>query len=726
MRIQDLDLPPRVAEAFARAGYDVLWPSQEEAAPIAASGGNLVLAVPTASGKSLVAYLALLSRAARGGKGLYVVPLRALASEKFEDLKALSEPLGLRIGLAMGDLDAADPQLARLDVLVCTSEKADALLRHKAQWLTQVACVVADEVHLLDDADRGPTLEVLLARFRQLNPRCQVVALSATIQNSAEIARWLRATHVRSEWRPVELREGTLWGKAITFAGGAAVEVESSQEDASLALAEDSVSKGGQVLLFVGTRKSTEAAAEKLAGVLEAHLDGGTRNALAALAKEIASDEEGTTVEKRLARCVKGGAAFHHAGLKNRERQLVERAFKGGLVKAISATPTLAAGVNLPARRVIVRDLRRYDADEGNQPIPVLEYKQMAGRAGRPKYDKVGEAVTIAKSFEERSEILLNYILAEPERVTSKLGTETALRVHLLASVAGGFVEDEAGLKEFVKHTFYAEQGDVWTIETRITAVLDFLLEHEFLESKGDKLAATKLGRRVSELYIDPASAVKLRAALDAAAERGASVASLGWLHAVCATPDVRPMFLRRTDEWVGGEVESRESEFLLAPPGGLDYEWFLAEAKTAFLLEDWIEEVHEDDLFKKYGAYPGDVRSKVDAAEWLLYATQEIARLLKRPVQRDLARLTTRVHHGAKAELLALLAFRGVGRWRARQLWRAGLRSRDELRKATLADLVRVQGIGPTVAASIKRELGEQPDGEPAREVVERRPAER
>lgn len=698
-------IDPRLPAVLRANGYGDLWPSQEDAAPIAVAGGNLVLAVPTASGKSLVAYLALLSKALKGAHGLYLVPLRALASEKYEDLKALGGALGLRVGIATGDLDAEDPHLARLDIVVATSEKADALMRHKAKWLTDMGCIVADEVHLMGDPGRGPTLEVLLARFRQLNARAQIVALSATIQNSKTIAAWLGAEHVKTEWRPVQLREGILYGRGIQFLDNEKVEVDSDLEDASLALTEDAVKKGGSAIVFVSTRKSTEALAEKLAQSIKRHLPAESAAILKDAAEALKGGQDHTTVENRLAKCIVGGAAFHHAGLRASERALVERLFKQGHLRALSATPTLAAGVNLPARRVIVRDLFRYDVNEGNQPIPVLEYKQMAGRAGRPRFDRVGEAITIAKTSEQRSEILLNFLLAETEKVESKLGTENALRTHILSSIASEFVTNEKELDAFVKATFYAHNADTWVLKERITRVIDFLLENDLVKAEGDEFQATRFGKRVSELYIDPMSAVKIRQAL-ARVDQVKRLTAMSFLHTVCATPDMIPIYLRKGDEWLVGVADEREDELLLQHEPGSDYEFYLSELKTASLLHDWIEEATEEEILKKYGAYPGDVNNKVDTAKWLMYAMEEIARIFQRSATKPTAALSARLAHGARAELLPLLELRGVGRFRARQLWKAGYETKALLAKASLADLTRVQGIGPTLALSILKEV--------------------
>src|SRR5512136_210811 len=207
MRIDALGLDPRIVRKLAQDGIEELYPPQEKAIGPALEGKNLVLAIPTASGKSLVAYLAMLQAVLRGGKALYIVPLKALASEKFDDL-AKFESLGIKVGESSGDYDEIDPRLHTYDIVIATSEKADSLLRHRVKWLEQLSIVVADEVHLINDPERGPTLEVTLVKFRTFNPSAQVIALSATISNSKELAEWLDAELVESDWRPVPLREG--------------------------------------------------------------------------------------------------------------------------------------------------------------------------------------------------------------------------------------------------------------------------------------------------------------------------------------------------------------------------------------------------------------------------------------------------------------------------------------------------------------------------------------
>ncbi|MGI0148580.1 MAG: DEAD/DEAH box helicase, partial [Thermoplasmata archaeon] len=271
MRVADLGLDPRIVDVLKEQGIEELYPPQADAIGPALLGENLVLAIPTASGKSLVAYLAILASVLRGGKALYIVPLRALAAEKYDDLKEF-ERLGIKVGISVGDYDSIDPNLEKFDVIVATSERADSLLRHRINWLQQLTVVVADEVHLINDADRGPTLEITLAKLRQVNPKAQVLALSATIKNSDQLAKWLEAEHVKSNWRPVPLKEGVYHEGLIHFVDKSISEIKGGEDDIS-GLVADIMSTGGQALVFVNTRRSTEALAKALGSQIRHELD---------------------------------------------------------------------------------------------------------------------------------------------------------------------------------------------------------------------------------------------------------------------------------------------------------------------------------------------------------------------------------------------------------------------------------------------------------------------
>ena len=667
-------------------GIESLYPPQAEAVERGVTEGeNLVAAIPTASGKTLVATLAMLSGIDRegGGKALYIVPLRALASEKHDEF-AQFETHGLDVGVSTGNYESDGGWLAGKDVIVATSEKVDSLVRNDAPWLSDLSCVVADEVHLVDDGHRGPTLEVTLAKLRSLNPSLQTVALSATIGNAAELAEWLDAELVDSTWRPIDLKKGVHYGDALHLEDGSQTRVSvRGNEDQPAAIVRDTLEDGGSTLVFVNSRRNAESAARRLTVTTEGFLSGEERTELAAVADEIRAVSDTDTSED-LADALEQGAAFHHAGLSRDHRKLVEDAFRARLVKVVCATPTLAAGVNTPSRRVVVRDWRRYDGAVGGMaPLSVLEVHQMMGRAGRPGRDPYGEAVLTAKSHDELDELFERYVWAEPEPVRSKLAAEPALRTHLLATVASGFASSRSGLLEFLESTLYAQQtAERGRLETVVDDVIDYLDVNGFLDRDGSDLTATGLGHTVSRLYLDPMSAAEIIHGLETAEDPTA----LGLYHLVSRTPDMYELYLRSgDDEKYTMLFYERESELLGSPPSEFDpgFEDWLSALKTARLLEDWASEVDENEITDRYGVGPGDIRGKVDTAQWLLGAAESLS------VERDLGmgsairKARTRVEHGVRAELVDLAGVRGVGRKRARRLFDAGIETRSGLREA-------------------------------------------
>ncbi len=698
-------IPPDIAAILREDGVERLYPPQAAAIPPILRGRSVFLACPTASGKSLVAYLALLRAARAGQTGLYLVPLRALGQEKADELSRFAA-LGLRVGLSIGDFDLPNDKLDRLDILVATSEKADGLLRRGSPWLDRLGAVVADEVHLIRDPDRGPTLEVTLTRLRRRRPGLQVVALSATVGNAHELADWLDAECIQSEFRPVPLRWGVYHEGRILFTDLTRRSLEPPGEPLPR-LTRTVIEEGGQALVFVNTRKASEQVAQALAPTVRALLSPDELRAAARTAREIvATSEEETEGARRLAELLPMGIAFHNASLTNPERRTVEAAFRERRLKALVATPTLAAGINLPARRVIVRDTTRYEDRLGMQaPIPVLEIQQMCGRAGRPRYDTVGEAVLIARTPEEEERYLDGYLSARSETVVSRLAGEPALRMHLLALVASGEVGDEIELEQFFAGTFYGHTLAYSELRFTLERVRRFLEEQRLL-LPGPKLSATPFGVMTSELYLDPISAVLLRRALERAP---LGVRPFALLAAVAATPDLPPMFLRRGEERTFlSRFAEEESELLLKPEeDGLtaDLETFLATLKTAALLERWIEEVPIVEITQEFGVGAGDLRAKVEDASWLLFGLSRLAVRFRRELGRPIDALELRVQYGAAEDLLDLVRLPGIGRVRGRRLVEAGFPDREALRGAPLDRVARALG-SPALAKQILAEL--------------------
>jgi helicase len=714
MKLNELPIDRRIIDVLREHEISELYPPQAKALPPVLNGKNMVLSIPTASGKSLVAYIAIVHKLINEpGKALYVVPLKALAREKYEELK-LFEKLGLKVGISTGDLDDSDPRLSRYDVIVCTSEKADSLLRHGVTWVDKVRVLVIDEVHLINDPGRGPTLEVIISRFKALNPKTQIIALSATIKNATDLSIWLDGKLIQSDWRPVPLREGVCFKHKIKYDDGKTVKIDGSEKKPLGRLVENSVANGGQVLVFVNTRRATVSVANNLASTIEKNLSDKDKENLDKLLTSMKKElSELTSVDKKLFLCIKKGVAFHNAGLSSVQRRIVEQGFKKRFIKCIVATPTLAAGVNIPAQRVIIRDLWRYDTNFGMRPIPILEYKQQAGRAGRPRYDKYGEAIVVAKNEEQKEEIFYNYILGDTEPIFSKLGSQTALRMHLLSAIATNFVDSDEGVYKFIDSTFYAHQSDASALRNDIDLTIEFLLENGFIECIDDKYLSTLLGNRTSSLYIDPQSALQLKKALEKSCSEETS--SLSFIHAVCSTPDVRSLYLRKGDFWVEEKAEQHTGDFLLDMPvlSSEEYEWFLSDLKTALLIEDWIDEIPEDGIVSKYNVGPGDIHNIVEMAGWLLHASREFARMYNFECVSDISDIILRVQYGCKKELLNLVSLKNIGRVRARAIFNEGFKTIGDLRGLPVKRIAEIKTIGEGIAKSIKKQIGENDNGE-------------
>ena len=686
MLVSELPLDGRFRGLYLEEGLAELYPPQEAAVSAGLLGaGNMILSTPTASGKTFAAELAIAKALSSGRKAVYIVPLRALAFEKYSEFKKY-EKLGYAVRLEVGDLDSKKyVRKPRFDILVATAEKCDSIMRGKSEWFRDVGLLLLDEIHLIG-SDRGPVYEIITTKLRTMYPDLRVIGLSATIGNAAEMASWLSAELVSSTWRPVELVE-----EAVVSSG---FETIRSQVEKALSL-------GGQVLVFVNSRKSAESVAEKLGEELRLRGAGPEK-----LSEEILDALSSPTSQcRRLAGCVANGVSFHHAGLVNKQRTLIEDAFREGSVKVICATPTLAAGVNLPSRTVIIRDVKRFDMGSSNY-IPVFEFKQMSGRAGRPKYDSVGYAISLSKSESEREFITEHYILGEPEPIYSRLGVEPVLRFHVLAQIATSFTRTGKALSEFFRQTFYGFQyGVSGDFETSLQKILRDLIEWGFVEAQERYITATALGARVSELYIDPLTAHTYLSYFTEA-EKHNRFPAIGVLE-VLATASEMPLLPVKSSEESGlwAKAYSIESQFLRDIGGfGLDWE-FLPRFKTATLFNDWVSEKSEDYILETYGVAPGQLNQRQQIAEWLAYGASELCRVRKlKESFAELKKLETRLSYGIREELIPLVQIKGVGRVRARKLFAAGISSPEKLRNARITELSNL--LGKKTAENLFQEL--------------------
>ncbi|MHA2202217.1 MAG: DEAD/DEAH box helicase, partial [Candidatus Hodarchaeales archaeon] len=675
------------------------------------TGENLVISIPTAAGKTLLAELAALKHVVElGGKVIYLCPLRALASEKFNNLKRF-ETLGIRVAVTSGDYDSADSYLPRYDIIVSTNEKMDALLRHQVSWIRdQVSLVVIDECHLLNDQHRGPTLEILMARLLTENTGSQILALSATIGNADDLAEWLEAKLVQSDWRPVPLREGIYFEDQVTYSDYTSREIPFRRKDQLTNIALDSVHSQEQILIFTPSRRSAVSTAERIGKNVEPLIEPRDAKHLADLSSQIVRNLS-DPLSLKLAETIKRGVTFHHAGLNSQQRDLVEKAFKKGLIKALCATPTLAAGVNLPAKRVVVSSVYRYSIEEGSHPIKTLEYKQMVGRAGRPQFDTEGESLLLAKQDRAVNWLMDRYILRDPEAVYSKLAAKPALRRAVLGLIASKVVLTIPDLLLFFEKTFYGFQFEAVFLEGKIREVVDLLIGWEMIKplDANETLDATLYGLRVSQLYLDPETAATIADGLTRAIQKSMSkIHPVALLDLVMGTPDMVTLSFRKSDEKITVKRFERFASRLIEDvpePVDIEYEFRLRDFRTVLFLWDWIKELPVERIIMRYKIGSGDIQRIVETATWIISASAEIAQLKRRKNEKyqiymkAAQSLSERVKYGIKSDAVSLTRIKGIGRKRARILLEHGIRDITMLLNLNVSELSQMPGFGLELA---------------------------
>jgi len=472
-----------------------------------------------------------------------------------------------------------------------------------------------------------------------------------------------------------------------------------------------------QALVFVNSKSSAEAEADRIAAKIKPEsFSREEAEALEALSQKILDTLEKSTKQcQRLALCVRKGVAFHHAGLHSQQRELVEDNFRSGAIKIICCTSSLAYGLNLPAFRVIVRDLKRFSAPRGMSWIPVLEFLQFCGRAGRPDFnEEYGEAICLAETDSEKDNVFENYIRGEPEEILSKLAVEPILRAYVLSLIAIEYANTRKALMDFFSKTFYAHQyEDMEKLEEIIDKILGYLEGWEFImidkAKDKDRIEATLLGRRVSELYLDPYTADYLITCMKCAGSK--LLKDFSFLQMISYTLELRPLLNVRVSEYekIESKIAELSSSLLSIEPSMFEpeYEDYLKSIKTALFFYDWINEKDDEELLEAYNIRPGEVRAKLSLADWLLFSAEELAKLTKmHGLIKELEKVRIRLHHGAKEELLPLLRLTGIGRIRARKLYNNKLRTLEELKKADLTMLSQL--IGKQISLSVKKQLGE------------------
>ena len=736
MKVSKLDLEPTVIDFLKSEGYEELFEPQEQSvkAGLFDDKKNFLITIPTASGKTLIAMLAILSHLSKHKtKVVYLTPLRALTSEKFEEFKKLEKlNLGrkIKVALSTGDSNGKKEKLEDADVIFLTNESMDANMAFQQDWIYDIGLVVSDEIHLIGDDTRGPTLEIVLTRLRSgfigKNPP-RIIGLSATISNSDELAEWLDCELVESTFRRVPLSEAVYSRHIITNQDREETEgnltndrQESRHKKDWIGLGLDTVDNGDQCLIFAMTRKNAVAWAKEAGRDVVKMLNENQRKELEKISKKILPKDsyDNTKLTTELAQMVKNGTAFHHAGLDQRCRTIIETEYKNRHIKFLTATPTLAAGVNLPARRVVIPSVMRY-TNNGLEKISILEYKQMCGRAGRPQYDDMGESIIISKGYPD--EILEHYVDGEPEPLESQiLKNKSSLRMHILSFIITGSrfkgITKEKILKFFSQTFASYQEEDSSSLEKTINAELDNLKKYEMITVQNG-FEATSFGHCVSQLRIDPETAFEMKGNIEHYV-RGQKH-TFGIIYMITTLKEFYQKFELYSDKMIDQFNERMTDDEVLYKDQIKNS--IIKKFKSLLILYSWIENDTSAQISHKFDAEPGDLFFLTVNAETLLTKFMEIIKFLRNIEEEHNNKqivteyqslidesdiLIRRIRHGVKDEFLELVKIKQIGRIRAQILYKNGFKNRLDLKKAKVEKLAKIDKIGLTIANNIKAEL--------------------
>jgi replicative superfamily II helicase len=654
---------PEFADAFPFESFNRM---QSAALPsILEREENVVVSAPTASGKTALAELAICKTLEQEGTALFLAPLRALTNEKEREWERF-EALGYSVYVVTGERDLNPHRAERADILVMTPEKADSATRKhdstRYRFVKSVDCCVIDEVHLLDSDNRGSVLEVTVSRLRRIcDPR--IVALSATMLNIEDVAAWLDAVpettlEFDEEYRPIPLS-----AEVRTYTHGDNPFADKYRRlYRALDLAEPHIRDGGQALVFVASRQDTRQAAEKARDELSSRdVPIGARGDY-----DFHTEAEELTNET-LRKSVLDGVGFHHAGLSREDKNLVEEWFRRGDVQLLFSTSTLAWGVNLPARCVVIRDTKLHDPLEGEVDMSPLDVLQMLGRAGRPGYDDAGYAYVVCDSSDAN---MYRSLLRDGKPIQSRLAEDLA--AHLNAEIALGTIRDLDSVMDWLETTFYFETKEYDSrerVREQVRATLSTLVEDGFIETDDQlRIKATPLGQLTSRYYLRLDTAIRFAALCerDALTEADilASVAGAAEFDSVSARQDERDAI---SSVLTGQKVD-------LEDPSHRKVLAILRASTT--------------------GSTPADLQSDAwvirDNALRLLSALREFLDRFSGPIPANIARrVEARVENAISANSVGLTAIDGIGSGRAKKLASTGLATPTDVVDAGIDGLV-------------------------------------
>ncbi|KAJ9212476.1 hypothetical protein DTO166G4_5968 [Paecilomyces variotii] len=763
-------LPAALVANFEALGVNSIYPWQASCLlgrGLLTGEKNLIYTAPTGGGKSLVADVLMLKKIIENPtrKAILVLPYVALVQEKLRWLRRLVE--GVSKNVAEDDDDDAQMTSGRCawrqqqksirvtgffggsktrstwgdtDIAVCTIEKANSLVNTAIEEckIDDLAVVVLDEIHMLDDEGRGYLMELMITKLLLLQQDIQIIGMSATLSNTELLAQWLRGNYYISKYRPIPIEEYLVFENAIypaanakeffrtaaqlnTTASQGAVEpyrtIDKSEfrelanpmANAMVALAVETATAGYGALVFCGSRHACQINAALISEAMPepANLDPGVLERRLDLLADLQSLPSG--LDPAFQNTILKGVAFHHAGLTTEERELVARAYDQGILRVLVATCSLAAGVNLPARRVIMHGARM-----GRELIGPAMLRQMRGRAGRKGKDEVGETYLICQKAD--LEAVAELLEAETPAIASGLAPEKrGVKRALLEAIATRLVSGRDAIKEYVECTLVYRTADNKDIYKMMDATLQELVDEDLLRRKDDdSYEPSELGQAIVASSFSPEDGMfvyeELKRALQAFVMDGdMHVFYMFTPLQVALTIEIDwPIFrdqLENLDEsglralqlvgvqpgFVNTMVQAGSS-LKENTPAQIKQARIYRRAYTAFQLRDLSNEVPLSTVARRYHTPRGAVQNLAQTchgfAAGLVKFCQRMGWGMLAVV---LDHMRDRLEAGARADLLEMAQVAYVKSWTARVLRENGFRSVCELAQAEPKDLVPV-----------------------------------
>lgn len=724
-------LPLTILRKYESRGVTSMFQWQVECLSmpdIIENGKNLVYSAPTSAGKTLVSEILVIKTVLeRKKKVIFILPFVSVVREKMYYFQDLLSDSGVRVEGFMGGVHPPGGFNAT-DIAIATIEKANSLLNTMMEegGLENLGAVVIDELHLLGDPYRGYLLELLLTKLKYMtlkeeNINIQLIGMSATLPNLDLLANWLDAELYKTDFRPIPLKEYCKIGSIIYDDKLKSIKPikllreldKLSDNDNVLQLCLETILEGHSVLVFCPTKLWTESLAQQVSTMFNQL--GRQKTEIAQRLREQLNSETIMETLEQLKRSPAGldrvlrstvsfGAAFHHAGLTMDERDIIEGAFRSGSIRVLTATSTLSSGVNLPARRVIIRTIMFH-----GKPIDTLTYKQMVGRAGRMGKDSAGESIIICKPNERNAaKNLLNSGLQPIKSCLNDTGPLIRALLEAIASEVAYTIDD---IETYMKCTLLSFTNNQEKVDVLIKKSIDYLVENELLLLQMSninlkKWIATQLGKACLAASVPPKDGLFLFSELVKARRQFALDTEL---HIICLVTPFNTSNQIGDIDWFNylelwrslSDCEKRVAKYI-----GVT-ESFLASAVTGILkpqktveshkrfytslmLYDLVREIPLTNVCKKYNCCRGIVQGlQQTASTFAGMITQFCKKLGWDCIEILVEQFQQRLQFGVCRELLDLLKLPMLNGIRARSLFKSGIKSVAEL---AIADVINVE----------------------------------